>query len=31
MKAELIAIIRRLDTDGDSKLKLNEFADGIKS
>ena len=30
-KQELIAIIRRIDTDGDSKLKIDEFSEGIRS
>lgn len=30
-KQELIAIIRRIDTDGDSKLKIDEFNEGIRS
>ena len=30
-KQELIAIIRRVDTDGDGKLKLDDFSEGIKS
>lgn len=30
-KKEIVAIIRRMDTDGDSKLNLFEFAEGIKS
>lgn len=30
-KQELIAIIRRIDTDGDSKLKIDEFSEGVRS
>lgn len=30
-KAELASIIRRIDMDGDGKLKLEEFQDGVKS
>jgi hypothetical protein len=30
-KYELLAVLRRLDTDGDGKLKRGEFEDGIKS
>ena len=30
-KYELLAILRRLDTDGDGKLKKLEFEEGIKS
>lgn len=28
--AEVIAIIRRLDTDGDNKVTLDEFADALR-
>ena len=28
---ELISIIRRIDTDGDGKLKLQEFTESVKS
>jgi Ca2+-binding EF-hand superfamily protein len=28
---ELISIIRRIDTDGDTKLNIKEFSDSIKS
>lgn len=30
-KQELVAIIRRIDTDGDAKVNLEEFAEGIRS
>lgn len=30
-KQELIAIIRRIDTDGDSKLKIDEFSEAVRS
>jgi hypothetical protein len=30
-KQELIAIIRRVDTDGDAKINLGEFNEGIRS
>jgi Ca2+-binding EF-hand superfamily protein len=30
LKKELVAILRRLDTDGDSKISFQEFAEGIK-
>ena len=30
-KQELIAIIRRFDTDGDAKVNLLEFEEGVKS
>lgn len=30
-KQELVAIIRRIDTDGDAKMNSEEFAEGIKS
>lgn len=29
--SELKAVIRRIDTDGDGKLRLDEFTEGIKS
>lgn len=28
---ELVSIIRRVDTDGDAKLKLKEFSESVKS
>lgn len=28
---ELVSIIRRIDTDGDAKLKLKEFSESVKS
>lgn len=28
---DIISIIRRIDTDGDAKVKLNEFGEGIRS
>jgi len=30
-KFEIASIIRRIDTDGDGKLRLKEFTEGIKS
>jgi Ca2+-binding EF-hand superfamily protein len=30
-KPELVAIIRRFDTDGDAKVNIEEFKEGIKS
>jgi Ca2+-binding EF-hand superfamily protein len=30
-KQELVAIIRRFDTDGDAKINRDEFIEGIKS
>jgi Ca2+-binding EF-hand superfamily protein len=30
-KQELVSIIRRIDTDGDAKINVNEFGEGIKS
>lgn len=30
-KADLVAMIRRFDTDGDAKINAEEFKDGIKS
>ena len=30
-KDELISIIRRFDLDGDAKINLEEFTEGIKS
>ncbi len=30
-RPELFCIIRRIDTDGDCKLRKNEFSEGIKS
>lgn len=30
-KQELVAIIRRIDTDGDAKISLDEFNEGIRS
>jgi Ca2+-binding EF-hand superfamily protein len=30
-RQELLSIIRRIDTDGDCKLKKAEFSEGIKS
>jgi Ca2+-binding EF-hand superfamily protein len=30
VKKELVAILRRLDLDGDSKISFNEFVEGIK-
>jgi Ca2+-binding EF-hand superfamily protein len=30
-RAEIFAIIRRIDMDGDCKLKKEEFSEGIKS
>jgi len=30
-RQEIFSIIRRIDTDGDCKLKKSEFSEGIKS
>jgi Ca2+-binding EF-hand superfamily protein len=30
VRKELVAILRRLDLDGDSKISFNEFVEGIK-
>ncbi len=30
-KQQLIAIIRRIDTDGDAKVTLDEFNEGVRS
>ncbi len=30
-KQELVSIIRRIDTDGDAKINIEEFSEGIKS
>jgi Ca2+-binding EF-hand superfamily protein len=30
-KMEVVAIIRRFDTDGDAKVNLNEFIEGMRS
>lgn len=30
-KADLISIIRRFDLNGDAKISLDEFKDGLKS
>jgi Ca2+-binding EF-hand superfamily protein len=30
-KQELLSIIRRFDLDGDAKININEFVEGIKS
>jgi hypothetical protein len=30
-KQELVSIIRRIDTDGDAKINIEEFCEGIKS
>lgn len=30
-KMEVVAIIRRFDTDGDAKVNLNEFQEGMRS
>jgi Ca2+-binding EF-hand superfamily protein len=30
-KQELVAMIRRFDTDGDAKINIEEFEEGIRS
>ena len=30
VKKELVAILRRLDLDGDSKISYHEFVEGVK-
>jgi Ca2+-binding EF-hand superfamily protein len=30
-KAEIVAILRRLDLDGDAKINLKEFGEAIKT
>ncbi len=30
-KSELVAIIRRVDLDGDAKINIEEFGEGIRS